>query len=137
MKRLTPLALIVVALVFTATNRAFAADEKGYTGTFTWTQPGRNGNDVEYKIELKQDGDKVTGTLYRGNAKSKIEEGAIKDGQLTFKTSRTRNGNTTFTTYTGKLDGDTIKGKIETPSRNGDTTSRDWEAKRAKDKDKE
>ena len=35
--------------------------------------------------------------------------------------------------YSGKLAGDTIKGKMEF-DRNGEATSRDWEAKREKAK---
>jgi hypothetical protein len=39
---------------------------------------------------------------------------------------------TSFVTkYQGKVDGDTIKGKTER-ERNGQTMSRDWEAKREK-----
>jgi hypothetical protein len=42
-------------------------------------------------------------------------------------------GNSRTTKYSGKLDGDTIKGKMEAPGRQGgDPVSRDWEAKREK-----
>ena len=34
--------------------------------------------------------------------------------------------------YTGKVDGDTIKGKVETKRGDQEGRSRDWEAKRAK-----
>ena len=37
-----------------------------------------------------------------------------------------------FTSYSGKVSGDTIKGKAES-ERDGKTQSRDWEAKRAKE----
>ena len=36
--------------------------------------------------------------------------------------------------YSGKVSGDTIKGKIEGPGREGKSTSRDWEAKRVEEK---
>ena len=36
--------------------------------------------------------------------------------------------------YSGKFSGDSIKGKIEAPGREGKTTTRDWEAKRAPEK---
>ena len=39
------------------------------------------------------------------------------------------------TKYTGKVSGDTIKGKTER-ERDGQTQSRDWEAKRAKEEAK-
>ena len=39
--------------------------------------------------------------------------------------------------YNGKVDGDTIKGKTETTRGDGQSRERDWEAKRAKDDDKD
>ena len=46
---------------------------------------------------------------------------------------RELNGNTMLSKYTGKLSGDTIKGKMSV-DRNGQTMERDWEAKREPDK---
>ena len=47
--------------------------------------------------------------------------------------TREFNGNKMTTKYSGKVSGDTIKGKIEMPARGGgDPMTRDWEAKRAK-----
>lgn len=46
--------------------------------------------------------------------------------------TRERNGQKRTTKYNGKVSGDTITGKIEF-ERNGETQSRDWEAKREKE----
>jgi hypothetical protein len=123
-------ALLLVALA----PAALAADA---TGTWKWSTPGRNnGAARETTLKLKQDGEKLTGTISMGGANAKdteITEGKIKDGELSFKVVRKgRNDAEITSTYTGKLDGDTIKGKSET-NFNGTPRSRDFEAKRAKE----
>ena len=47
--------------------------------------------------------------------------------------TREFNGNKFTAKYNGKISGDSIKGKIET-ERNGQSNSRDWEAKREAEK---
>ena len=89
-------------------------------------------------LKLKTEGDKVTGTLIapgRGGQTrdTDIKEAKLKGDQLTFNVVREVNGNTMTSKYSGKISGDTIKGKIES-ERDGQTQSRDWEAKRATDK---
>jgi hypothetical protein len=66
----------------------------------------------------------------RNNQETNIEDGTYKDGELSFKMTRERNGQKTTTKYTAKITGDSLKGKIES-ERNGQPQSRDWEAKRA------
>ena len=60
---------------------------------------------------------------------------ATKDheGEVSFKVVRKgRNNNEITSNYTGKVDGDVLKGKVET-NFNGTPRSREFEAKRAKD----
>ena len=84
-------------------------------------------------LKLKLDGDKLTGAMVGQNGQeTAIEDGQFKDGEVSFKVTRERQGNKITTKYAGKVSGDTIKGKIES-ERNGQPQSRDWEAKRAKD----
>ena len=66
----------------------------------------------------------------RNGQETAIQDGTYKDGALSFKVVRERNGQTITTKYAGKVSDDTIKGKIEFEF-NGQTRSRDWEAKRA------
>jgi len=115
---------------------AQAQDKKADpTGTWTWSQPGRNGGpDRKSTLKLKLEGDKVTGTLSapgRGGQSSDvaISEGKIKGDEISFAVTREVQGNKFTAKYNGKISGDSIKGKIET-ERNGQTQSRDWEAKR-------
>ena len=105
-------------------------DKPDPTGTWKWTSMMGN-TSRETVLKLKLDGDKLTGTISGRNNDTKIDDGAtFKDGEVTFSVTRTRNdGTKNVTKYSGKLSGDTIKGKI---SREGQD-DRDWEAKRSKD----
>ncbi len=50
---------------------------------------------------------------------------------IAFSVTREFNGNSMTTKYTGKLDGDTIKGSVERPGRDGgDPVKTDWTATR-------
>ena len=83
-------------------------------------------------LKLKLDGDKLSGTMLgRNNQEIAIDDATFKDGEVAFSVTRERNGTKNTTKYKGKLDGDTIKGKSE-GERNGQATSRDWEATREK-----
>jgi hypothetical protein len=107
-------------------------------GTWTWTTPGRNGGaERKMTLKLKTEGEKVTGTLsFPGQGgdevKSEIENGKLKGEEISFSVTREFNGNKRTMKYSGKITGDAIKGKTES-ERNGETQSRDWEAKRATD----
>jgi hypothetical protein len=127
MKRVMAGALV---LAFVAPVTLARADDKpNPNGTWKWTVT-RNGQEREITLKLKLEGDKLTGTLVRNNQETNIEDGTYKDGELSFKMTRERNGQKTTTKYTAKITGDSLKGKIES-ERNGQPQSRDWEAKRA------
>jgi len=129
MKRLVigALALTLIALV----GVARAEDKADPTGTWKWTFTAGN-QKREAILKLKLEGDKLTGAMIgRNNRETKIEEAKFKDGEISFKVTRERNGQKTTTQYEGKLSGDTIKGKIKS-ERDGQPQSRDWEAKRSK-----
>ncbi len=132
MKRLVVAALVVTCAALVGNVRA---DEKANpTGTWKWSVPGRGGNTREVTLKLKMDGDKLTGAMPgRGGQETAIEDGSYKDGTVSFKVTREGRNNQKITTkYSGKLSGDTIKGKMEF-ERMGEAQSVDWEAKRAKD----
>jgi hypothetical protein len=129
--------LAALMLVIGLSSAAMAADKANVAGTWKWTTPGRNGgNDVTTTLKLKQDGDKITGTVTGGGANAtevEIKEPKLKDNELTFKVVRERNGTEITTSYSGKVEGDTITGKIEAPGRNGAAPRpRDWKATREK-----
>ena len=117
------------ALALIALTSANAAD-KNFTGKWLYTWE-RQGMKVETTFDLKQDGDKVTGTVSgMGGMKTEIKDGAVKDGQLTVKVVRERNGNTFSSDYAGKLEGDSFKGKISMEIM-GEKREREFDAKRA------
>ena len=128
------LAVLAGLLALSFIGQARAADKKDATGTWKWKTQARNGGqEREVTLKLKQDGEKLTGAILgANNQETEIKEGKVADGKISFNVVRERNGQTFTTKYSGKLDGDTIKGKIES-ERNGQTQSRDWEAKRAKE----
>jgi hypothetical protein len=108
-------------------------------GTWTWTSPGRNGGpERKMSLELKLDGEKLTGTLSSPGRdgtpnKTEIADGKAKDGEVSFTVTREFNGNKMVQNYKGKVSADSIKGKTEF-ERNGEKQSRDWEAKRGEAK---
>jgi hypothetical protein len=127
--------LLVGALVVAVSalaGPARADDKANATGTWKWTVEF-NGQKRDMTLKLKQEGDKLTGAMIgRNNNETAIDDGTIKDGNVSFTVTRERNGQKFTTKYTGKVVGDTIKGKMEF-ERNGETQTRDWEATRSKD----
>ncbi len=110
---------------------AYAADKPDPTGTWKWSITF-NDQTRDVTLKLKLDGDKLTGAMLgRDNQETKIDDATFKDGEVAFSVTRERNGQKNTTKYKGKLDGDAIKGTIEM-TRDGNTTNRDWNAKREK-----
>ena len=122
------LAAAVVVMGLAATARA-ASDPNG---TWKWKFTTQGGQEFELSLTLKQEGEKLSGavTLPMGQSVD-IKDGTFKNDEVRFQTVFERDGNSFVTKYQGKVDGDTIKGKTER-ERNGQTMSRDWEAKREK-----
>jgi hypothetical protein len=122
-------------------SQAQAEDKKADpSGTWTWTAPSRGGGGGERKmsLKLKTEGDKVTGTLTSpgrdGQTRdTEITDGKLKGDEISFTVTREFNGNKMTTKYNGKVSADSIKGKAEF-ERDGQTQSRDWEAKRETEK---
>lgn len=123
---------VAFVLVITGTAGLVRAEEKADpTGTWKWSVTFNN-QTFEPVLKLKLDGDKLSGTMSgRDNTETAIDDGKFKDGEVSFSVTRERNGQKRTTTYKGKLDGDTIKGKSER-ERNGQKVETDWEAKREK-----
>lgn len=125
--------LWIAVCVLLASSVGLAEDAKketNATGTWKWTFTRQDGTTGESSAKLKQDGEKVAGTYVgRDGKETAIEEGKIKDATLAFSVTREFNGNKFVIKYEGKIAGDAIKGKMEF-ERDGQTTSRDWEAKR-------
>ena len=100
-------------------------DKKDVTGTWKWSQEGPGGQ-IDFTLKLKQEGEKLTGTITGFNGEeSPIEDGKVVDGTVSFKVTRDFGGRPFVTHYSGKLDGDTLKAKAET------VFAQEFEAKRS------
>ena len=115
---------------------SISASAADISGTYSWTQPGRNGGpDRKTTLKLKVDGEKLTGTMTapaggrRGAgadagkaappADLELKEGKVKGDDVSFNTVREGQNGPVTTKYTGKVSGDSIKLKFERPGRNG------------------
>jgi hypothetical protein len=104
------------------------------SGTYIWTQPGRNGGpDRTNTLVLKVDAGVLTGSVTspgRGGAAptpTAISDGKVTGADVSFNVVRTFNDNSMTNKYSGTLADGVIKGKMEM-NRNGDVQSRDWTA---------
>src|SRR5688572_26729645 len=96
------LAGLVVFVALAGTSRA-AEDPNG---TWKWSVTF-NDQTREQTVKLKLEGDKLTGAMVgRNNQETPIENGTYKDGEISFTSTRERNGQKFTTKYTGKLSGD-------------------------------
>ena len=128
------LMLTAAALAMTAawlSSFARAEDSADPTGTWKWSVTF-NDQTREFTLKLKLEDGKLTGAMMGpNNQETAIEDATFKDGEVAFAVTRERNGQKFTIKYKGKVSGDTITGKSEF-ERNGETRSRDWEAKREK-----
>jgi hypothetical protein len=115
---------------------AFAADA---SGTWKWTQQGRQGGpgfEVTLKLEAK-DG-VLSGTLLGMQGPQgaipdvAIGDASLKGDMVAFSVTREFNGNKRTSKYEGKLEGDTIKGSVERQGRDGNMMKSEWIATRVK-----
>jgi hypothetical protein len=123
-RRIVLLQAAVVALLIALSPFVSRAAEGATTqpsandvsGTWKWTMQGRGGGgDIDVVLKLKQQGDKLTGTITGfGGDEQDIQDGKVDDGKISFKVVRDFNGNQITTNYTATVENGTIKGKTET-----------------------
>jgi hypothetical protein len=101
-------------------------------GTWKWeTSFGTTRFESSVKLEL--DGkDKLKGKSKIRTTEVDIKNGKYKNGEISFEVVRERDGVETVTFYSGKLDGDTIRGETEFEFGN-EVRKREWIATRADD----
>ncbi|MBM3823621.1 MAG: hypothetical protein FJ404_12170 [Verrucomicrobia bacterium] len=105
------------------------AESSGPAGAWKWTTQTQNGESREWVLDLRWENGKLLGKLKGPRNETEIQEGRYAEGQVSFKVTRETQRGTLQSTYQGKLDGDTLKGKVET--KNGERTNeREWVAKR-------
>ncbi len=86
-------------------------------------------------LRLKRDGDRLTGTIFTQLSQPRTNAIPITDAKLegdmvSFTVTRELNGKQYVQRFSGKVSGDSIKGRVEF-EREGKPESRDWVARRA------
>jgi hypothetical protein len=121
--------LAAVAAVCLLTAAAQAADP---TGTWTWSQPGRDGTPRKSTLTLALKDGALTGSISGRGGEIAIGDASFKDPAIAFTVTRQMGDNTMTIKYSGTLDGDTIKGSIvmPPPPDGGDPRTVDWTATR-------
>jgi hypothetical protein len=92
-------------LALALSSPALAAD---ITGTWVGNLTRPNGTTVPFIPVLKQDGEKVTGTLTGNPPDVQISNGMVKGDTVTFSSVRQVNGQDVKFNYTGKIAGEKI-----------------------------
>jgi hypothetical protein len=122
--RLLRTSSLVLAVVLLAAS--FAAAQAGVTGTWKLNFQTEQGA-VDADMTLKQDGEKVTGTLDSPQGQAPLE-GTYKGGKLVLSLSVDAGGQALTITFDGALEKDTLKGNVDF----GGFGSATWTATRAK-----
>jgi hypothetical protein len=129
-------AILTLALALGLSSLAGAADDKAADPVGTWNcEYEIGGQQRTSTLEIKKDGDKLTGTMSWTNQKDeKLKDLKFKDGKLSFSAVRKLMDNEIPIDYTLTIDGDKLKGKGAAEF-GGDKQEFDIEGKREK-KDK-
>ncbi len=125
------LALGSPAFAADKTEKSAVVSTNSVTGKWTYTLDVSLDTALDFTAELKQAGENVTGTVTVQDLKTVIEKGKLKDGQLTFEIPREYGGVKFMSRYSGRLTGDTLKGKIVSGTAPLERTY-EWSAKREK-----
>ena len=118
--------LFVSTLLLVMTVGAFAAD---LTGKWTYSMQGRDGTPREVTITLKQDGDKLTGSvpgMGRGGQQApamEVMNGKVDGDKFSFETKMEFNGQARVTKYEGTATGGELKMKVTRETQNGPQTN--------------
>lgn len=107
------------------------------SGTWTWQAPGqRGGLGGEITLTLHNETGRITGSV---SGPSRVGAGDLVLGnlsydndRLTFSLIRDVQGFQVVNRYSGRLDGDVIRGSVDTSGRGGQTVHREWQATRVR-----
>lgn len=127
MKRLFTRYLLSI-LAFGCTAIGSVAEDA--SGSWKWSFTTQNGDTIESTAKLKQEGQKLSGSVTSRFGEAEISDGSVKGEEVFFSIKRERDGQAFVIKYTGKLTGDKITGQMHF-ERDGQSRSREWEARRA------
>jgi len=115
-------------------SAASAATAANITGTWKWIAPTNpDGKTPDITFTLKLQGATLTGTVNKSTSTEVITNGVGQGDEVSFQTVVQKKAGPTTTTYSGKISGDTIKGKVEVEVGDRKLGTQDWEADRTKE----
>jgi len=124
--------IVLLVVAYTAGNHSAVA--AAATSNWLWVNAGRNSApERENVLSITINGSQVTGKISAPAADGKPADTPISNGKaegdtVSFDVVRQANGARITNSYSGKISGDKITGKISFV-RGGELRSRDWEAK--------
>src|SRR5262245_58350043 len=105
---------LLAFLLFLGVAAFTSAATNTFDGAWQWQFKMPDGTEGRPKLKLKQDGANLTGTsIVRGGTETHITNGVVNGDSVQFEVRRERNGILAITRYSGKRDGDIIRGKVE------------------------
>jgi hypothetical protein len=104
---------------------AAAAHAADVTGKWLYEIPGRGGGTpgITTTLNLKSDGDKLTGTVAMTTGAVEIRNGKVDGSNVSFEVKREVGGATMVTKYEGEVSGAEMKLKIIRDTQNGSRTN--------------
>lgn len=125
------LSLVVAALGMQLAAGQPASTHSPVEGLWQWTFTMPDGSRIEPRVRLHYDGTNLTGTArFRAGTETPITNATLQGRRVQFQVIRQRDGRTVTTTYTGQVQGDTLKGTIQSDWA-GSVQTYPWEARRA------
>jgi hypothetical protein len=124
-KALGVVAILVLSLM--VSGAAMAQGKTDVSGKWESKFTTPNGDTRTTTYTFKQDGDKLTGTVAGGMGGDTPLEGTVKGKEVKFTVTRQTPNGEMKSEYTATVEGDTMKGSVETPR-----GKRDWTATKAK-----
>src|SRR5438093_9903916 len=112
------------------TSDSAPASARGVTGNWDY-EIGLEGNVLSLVLNLKQDGEKVSGEVSVADLELPISDGKVAGDAISFKVVVDRDDLKFTSKYNGAVAGDTIKGKIHS-DRGGQDHEYAWNATRQK-----
>ena len=103
--------LVLVVAFGSIVATAGAADEKDVVGVWKLKYEPGDGQTREPVLTITKDGADLKGEFVEGDQKGIVKEVRFKDGELRVKVETRHNDEPATVTYTGKPDGDALKGE--------------------------
>ncbi len=106
--------------------------KRDLTGKWNSVFKRQDGTPMETTLQLKQSGEKLTGTQSFNENESEIRDGKVQGDEVSFQIVRQRDDRTVTSKYKGKIQPNgSIKGEIESDW-TGEVRKLEWEAQKAK-----